>query len=38
MFLRYVNNHHGNETAPKVNIIVMDVLIDLCHVASISAQ
>lgn len=27
MFLRYVNNHNGNETAPKVNIIVMDGLI-----------
>lgn len=31
MFLRYVNNNHGNETAPKVTFIVMDVVIDLCQ-------
>lgn len=38
MFLRHVNNHHGNETALKVNFIVMDVLLDLYHVRCISAQ
>lgn len=37
MFLRHVNNNHGNETALKVNFIVMDGLLDLSHVPCISA-